>query len=137
MSANEPVATIECPVRKCAETVNVFKYAARTDKPGRTRFAGKFYCRCKVHGRTEDCTDYVLNSESIKWLNGPPQKESAPALGAPEKTASTALPASSPPAVKAAVKPTSTNKAASASKAPTDKSDAKPSTGWGFFRSPA
>lgn len=54
MAKNEPIGTVECPVKGCTEECSVFRFRERgADERSiaNRRFAGKLYGRCQRHGR--------------------------------------------------------------------------------------
>lgn len=86
-----PVATVDCPVKGCNETANVYKYAARSEDDKRRRFAGRLYCRCATHGKL-DCNEYILDSESTKWDGEKPKADTNAPLATEQKPAVSAVP---------------------------------------------
>ena len=86
---NAPVGTSECPIKKCGETANVYKYRSASEDANKRRFAGRLYCVCPVHGRVEN-QEFLL--EHIKWDE-------------PKNDDTAARQDASPPAPKAPVQP--------------------------------
>jgi hypothetical protein len=116
---NEAIGEVECPQKLCTLKVPVFKFRARGTV---TRFAGKLYCECPVHGRygtdgKEGAQTYLLENATI-WgakpnaaakdgpapvKNTPASGQESPALGKP--AAPVQRPAPSPSAAAPAKKP--------------------------------
>lgn len=111
---NEPIGSVECPVKGCSEQCSVFRFRERGESEksvANRRFAGKLYSRCPEHGQFGGAAndakmqDYILNNAT---MHGPKtRQESAgdrrpPPAAAPAKApakpqaAPTQAPASSP-----------------------------------------
>jgi hypothetical protein len=89
---NEPIGEVDCSHRGCTEKAKVFKFKTRAGDASRTRFAGKLYADCPVHGRSgtdgkQAAQDYILENAKI-W--GTHQTAPVPAPAAPVKSTESA-----------------------------------------------
>ena len=93
---NLAVGSSPCPIKDCAEAVDVFKYrtAAGVDEK-RRRFAGRLYCVCPKHGRVEN-QEFLL--EHVKWTN---EKSTAAATSSSSPPTPAPIPTSSSPPTRA------------------------------------
>jgi hypothetical protein len=97
---NEPIGEVDCPHRGCTSKSKVFKFQARAGDATRTRFAGKVYCDCPVHGRygadgKQAAQEYILENATI-WNKAPAANGHAPAT-APVPAPALAAPLAPPP----------------------------------------
>lgn len=106
---NEAIGTVECPVKGCTESCNVFRFRQRSE--GRSRFAGKLYIECTRHGRygadgKPASQDYILENAKL-W--GPEEKPvsavAAPVTAEPPKPAPAPAPTTRAAPVPAPKKP--------------------------------
>lgn len=112
MAKNEPIGTVECPVKGCTEQCSVFRYRERGDSPksiANRRLAGKLYARCTRHGRFDeggpDMQEYILGNAKMHAPGAAGDRQPAPAKPpakrptrspATPSNGSAAAPASSP-----------------------------------------
>lgn len=89
---NEAIGEVECPHRGCTYKAQVFKFQTRAGDASKTRFAGKLYAHCVLHGRygadgKQAAQDYILENAKI-W--GTQQAAPVPAPAAPVTSTETA-----------------------------------------------
>lgn len=65
---NIQIGEVECPQKGCTAKVPVFRFRQRTE--GRSRYAGKLYSDCPVHGRygadgKDAAQEYILENAKI------------------------------------------------------------------------
>lgn len=79
---NEVIGEVECPTKACTKVCQVYRFRQRGT--GATRFAGKLYAECPVHGRhgadgKAGTQDYILENAKI-WGDAkkPASTEPAP-----------------------------------------------------------
>lgn len=103
MPKNEPIGTVECPVKGCTEPCSVFRYRERGDSPksvANRRLAGKLYARCTRHGRFDeggpDMQEYILGNAKMHAPGAGDRQEPPAKTPASRPAATTRRPASAP-----------------------------------------
>lgn len=84
---NQPVGTVECPQKGCAESCKVYRFRPRAEGR-RTVFSGKHYCECPKHGRigadgNPTINEYILCNAK---MDAPATAAASPKIRAPATT---------------------------------------------------
>lgn len=105
MAKNQPIGSCPCPVSKCAESAQVFRFRTMHTRDTQRRYAGKLYLICPQHGRLgmdgqKAMQDFILDNARMfdPPRAAPAETPAATPAAAPAPAAAKPAPAPAPQA---------------------------------------